>query len=687
VLPCRADVVAEFGLFCEAGCQQELDGGELRCRCDRCQAWADFVAGRGAPARLGPPRPQYEVLTREFADALAGYLRSRLRPGDLLLEVGAGDGRLGRALRARLPAELRVAVTDSGARGLDAAGLVERRDAAEAVAALRPAVVLCSWMPLGRDWTAAFRGAPGLREYVLVGDPGICGAPWETWGHRPGGRKRGICNFHCSSCGAPGRHGRVLPPAGQRCRAVRRLSANSLPRDLAAGGRAAAGSPRADGWTAAPLPEVSRHQLGRTDERWSCASRSVAVSFRRGPPAAPAAAPPQPAAKRARACGARPQDPPPDGAAGAAPAGVAAGAGPGRGLWPDSDVAYFGKYDSAFVHEEMLRDGARCAAYAAAIRAPGSLVRGGVVIDVGAGSGLLSCMCARAGARKVFAVEASAPSAALCRELVRANACEGIVEVVEGRLEDVELPAGTRADAIVSEWMGFFLLYESMLDSVLLARDRWLRPGGQMLPSRARLFLCPFCDDDWRGRRAELLRDVCGVDASALAPRLAQEEAAEPGIQGVEPGQLVGEPACVLELDLSTATAAAHCTRLAWTAPPGPGRAVHGFAGWFDVTFEPREWRPEAPAAELRAGAPLLPREELLAAPLASRFARAGETLFYLPPASPPLALLPGAQLSARVELRRPPENPRYLTGRPGAAAAGGAGAGHVAGRVLRRGA
>ena len=43
-----------------------------------------------------------------------------------------------------------------------------RRDAAAAVAAAAPHVVVCSWMPLGVDWTAAFRACPSVASYLLV---------------------------------------------------------------------------------------------------------------------------------------------------------------------------------------------------------------------------------------------------------------------------------------------------------------------------------------------------------------------------------------------------------------------------------------------------------------------------------------------------------------------------------------
>jgi len=42
-----------------------------------------------------------------------------------------------------------------------------------------------------------------------------------------------------------------------------------------------------------------------------------------------------------------------------------------------------------------------------------------------------------------------------------------------------------QVDIIISEWMGYFLFYESMLDTVLFARDRWLVEGGLIFPDKA----------------------------------------------------------------------------------------------------------------------------------------------------------------------------------------------------------
>ena len=47
------------------------------------------------------------------------------------------------------------------------------------------------------------------------------------------------------------------------------------------------------------------------------------------------------------------------------------------------------------------------------------------------------------------------------------------ITLIRGKVEEVELPV-PKVDIIISEWMGYFLIYESMLNTVLVARDKWL---------------------------------------------------------------------------------------------------------------------------------------------------------------------------------------------------------------------
>ena len=80
-----------------------------------------------------------------------------------------------------------------------------------------------------------------------------------------------------------------------------------------------------------------------------------------------------------------------------------------------------------------------------------------------------------------------------------------VVTVIQGTMESVDLPE--KVDIIISEWMGYFLLRESMLDTVLHARDKFLKPGGALYPSHARLYLAPACVPHTPQRVSEL--QVC----------------------------------------------------------------------------------------------------------------------------------------------------------------------------------
>jgi len=53
------------------------------------------------------------------------------------------------------------------------------------------------------------------------------------------------------------------------------------------------------------------------------------------------------------------------------------------------------------------------------------------------------------------------------------------ITLIKGKMEEVELPV-EKVDIIISEWMGYFLLYESMLDTVLVARDKYLVSNQQL---------------------------------------------------------------------------------------------------------------------------------------------------------------------------------------------------------------
>lgn len=96
------------------------------------------------------------------------------------------------------------------------------------------------------------------------------------------------------------------------------------------------------------------------------------------------------------------------------------------------------------------------------------------------------------------------------REIVAANGMADKITLLQGKMEEVVLPY-PKVDIIISEWMGYFLLYESMLDTVLYARDRYLNPGGKIFPDKATMYLAGIEDgeykDDKIGCKSFLLQD------------------------------------------------------------------------------------------------------------------------------------------------------------------------------------
>lgn len=82
------------------------------------------------------------------------------------------------------------------------------------------------------------------------------------------------------------------------------------------------------------------------------------------------------------------------------------------------------------------------------------------------------------------------------KEIVEANGMSVKITLLQGKMEEVKLPY-PKVDIIISEWMGYFLLYESMLDTVIFARDTYLKPGGLIFPDKATIFMAGIEDGDY----------------------------------------------------------------------------------------------------------------------------------------------------------------------------------------------
>ena len=134
----------------------------------------------------------------------------------------------------------------------------------------------------------------------------------------------------------------------------------------------------------------------------------------------------------------------------------------------------------------MIEDRRRVDAYRAAIEA--TVRPGDVVLDLGCGTGLFSIFAARAGARKVYAVE-QGPIAQVATEVVRANGLEETVEVLRGHSTEIAPPE--RADVLVADALGQFGVDSRLATRLADARERWLVPGARLVPRRLELWIAP----------------------------------------------------------------------------------------------------------------------------------------------------------------------------------------------------
>jgi len=142
--------------------------------------------------------------------------------------------------------------------------------------------------------------------------------------------------------------------------------------------------------------------------------------------------------------------------------------------------------DVVAFHQVMLDDRDRTSRFIEAIEA--TVRPGDVVVDLGTGTGILAMAAARAGAERVYAIEAGKITTA-AQALFEANGLTDTITLVTGWSTQVTLPQ--RADVLVSETIGAQPLSERVLEMTWDARQRYLKPDARMVPNRIRILAVP----------------------------------------------------------------------------------------------------------------------------------------------------------------------------------------------------
>jgi protein arginine N-methyltransferase 1 len=231
------------------------------------------------------------------------------------------------------------------------------------------------------------------------------------------------------------------------------------------------------------------------------------------------------------------------------------------------------EFASPILQESLLLDRARCDAYREAIRR--TVKPGDVVVDLGAGTGLLSFFSLQAGARHVYAIEMS-DIADAAAELIAANSFEDRVTLIRKNSKKVRLPE--RCDVLVTETLSAFCFdAENVIEFIADARERFLKPGARIIPESADTFLMPFSSDAFGAGR--LPPRYYDLDFKSFSKRLFKSY----GIVRAsgQPFLALSQPVPVYHIDFRKDTENPGKTFTPFRVA-ADGR-LDGFLGWFEA--------------------------------------------------------------------------------------------------------
>lgn len=251
-----------------------------------------------------------------------------------------------------------------------------------------------------------------------------------------------------------------------------------------------------------------------------------------------------------------------------------------------SAAQYFQFYGYLSQQQNMMQDYIRTSTYQRAILGNLSDFRDKVILDVGAGSGILSFFAVQAGAKKVYAVEAS-NMANHAELLVAANNLSDRIIVISGKIEEIEI--SEPIDCIISEPMGYMLYNERMVETFLHAK-KWLIPGGRMFPSRGDLHVAPFSDESLfmeQFNKANFWYQTCfyGVDLSALRSHAIKEYFRQPIVDTFDIRICLAKSIRHIVDFQSAHETDLHKIEINAEFNILESGTCHGLAFWFDVAF------------------------------------------------------------------------------------------------------
>jgi ubiquinone/menaquinone biosynthesis C-methylase UbiE len=222
----------------------------------------------------------------------------------------------------------------------------------------------------------------------------------------------------------------------------------------------------------------------------------------------------------------------------------------------------------------MLHDRRRIDAYARALSSV--ITPSSVVLDLGAGVGTFGIIACKLGAARVYSVD-PADVITVAEEVARANGLASRMHFIQACARELDLPE--KVNVIVSDLSGALPLFEEHIPSVAHARERFLIPGGVMIPATDRLLCAPLSNDGLYARIIEPWRSMPDVDFGPAEAMILHTPHALP----VQPSDLAAEPRLWATLDYTTIASPNVSGFAEWTVETTT--VIHGVALWFESTL------------------------------------------------------------------------------------------------------
>ena len=232
----------------------------------------------------------------------------------------------------------------------------------------------------------------------------------------------------------------------------------------------------------------------------------------------------------------------------------------------DENLAQIG-YENYY---QMLSDRVRMDAFRKAIFK--TVKAGDIVVDMGAGTGLLGIWALQAGAKKVYAIEKT-DAINLAKDIAKANNYLDEIEFINKNSMDVELPE--RANVLISETLGSFGIDENTIRFTNDARQRFLVDDGILIPQSVEMFVSPV-EDTKTYNKIDFWRHIPNINFSPAFELFSKKIM----IESVDRKGLLARPTSLGKVDF-TQNAKENFAAREYIKIEKAG-VIHGVAGWFN---------------------------------------------------------------------------------------------------------